>query len=52
MKPVLAHQVAAAEFATYRAEAEAELAVVREERDELGRQSEAMAVELREMEPG
>ena len=39
----------AAEHAAYRAEAEAELAMLREERDELSRQAEAMAVELREM---
>ena len=37
-------EAAAAEHAAYRAEAEAELAMVREERDELSRQAEAMAV--------
>ena len=42
-------EAAAAEYAAYRAEAEAEVSMVREERDELGRQSEAMAVELREI---
>ena len=44
-------EAAAAEHAAYRTEAEAELAMVRDERDELSRQAEAMAVGPRGAEP-